>query len=474
MSRLRPSGFGGPGSDLSAAASAAAVRLAVSRRRVRAFERCRDLRGAGRARCRSCGRCCRRRSSSGGDAASSRPPAWRGARRRTRAELTALAVTLDALKVVPSSARRASGSAGARSISLRRLYPDAAVDDHAAASRARRRRGRAAPWRRRARSAAGLRAEPRDGHADRGDPLHAGQSRAGAGAAGRGRIRASSLAVDRAIADPDGSLFTCTPALDIRSLQQAHLHTRLVPVLGESGVSRVTIGVGGPSGLGEDRAARQPLQALARSLQPRGHHQRHLHLRGRRVPDAIRRAAARAHPRRADRRLPAHRDPRRHVDQPRSDRPDDRAGSPTSRSSSSSRAATTWRPRSVRELVDVSIYVVDVAGGDKVPRKGGPGVTRSDLLVINKTDLAPHVGADLSVMQRDATRHPPGKADRVHQPEDRRRPGPGHRMDPARRAVRAGVVIADRRAAGARLRRAEVRRAADRGPCWRTRESRRR
>lgn len=55
------------------------------------------------------------------------------------------------------------------------------------------------------------------------------------------------------------------------------------------------------------------------------------------------------------------------------------------------------------ELVDVSIYVVDVAGGDKVPRKGGPGVTRSDLLVINKTDLAPHVGADLSVMERDAT-----------------------------------------------------------------------
>lgn len=54
------------------------------------------------------------------------------------------------------------------------------------------------------------------------------------------------------------------------------------------------------------------------------------------------------------------------------------------------------------DLVDVSIYVVDVAGGDKVPRKGGPGVTRSDLLVINKTDLAPYVGADLAVMQRDA------------------------------------------------------------------------
>ncbi len=55
-------------------------------------------------------------------------------------------------------------------------------------------------------------------------------------------------------------------------------------------------------------------------------------------------------------------------------------------------------------LVDVQIFVVDVAGGDKVPRKGGPGVTYSDLLVINKTDLAPLVGADLDVMRRDAAR----------------------------------------------------------------------
>jgi urease accessory protein len=54
------------------------------------------------------------------------------------------------------------------------------------------------------------------------------------------------------------------------------------------------------------------------------------------------------------------------------------------------------------ELVDASIYVIDVAGGDKIPRKGGPGITRSDLLVINKTDLAPYVGADLAVMDRDA------------------------------------------------------------------------
>jgi urease accessory protein len=57
-----------------------------------------------------------------------------------------------------------------------------------------------------------------------------------------------------------------------------------------------------------------------------------------------------------------------------------------------------------RELVDFTIYVVDVAGGDKVPRKGGPGVTQSDLLIVNKIDLAAHVGADLDVMARDAAR----------------------------------------------------------------------
>lgn len=56
------------------------------------------------------------------------------------------------------------------------------------------------------------------------------------------------------------------------------------------------------------------------------------------------------------------------------------------------------------ELVDSSIYVIDVSGGDKIPRKGGPGITKSDLLVINKIDLAPHVGASLEVMDRDAKR----------------------------------------------------------------------
>ncbi len=60
--------------------------------------------------------------------------------------------------------------------------------------------------------------------------------------------------------------------------------------------------------------------------------------------------------------------------------------------------AATFSP----ELADLTIYVIDVAGGDKIPSKGGPGITRSDLLVINKIDLAPHVGASLAVMERDA------------------------------------------------------------------------
>ena len=62
--------------------------------------------------------------------------------------------------------------------------------------------------------------------------------------------------------------------------------------------------------------------------------------------------------------------------------------------------AATFSP----ELADLMIYVIDVAAGDKIPRKGGPGITRSDLLVINKIDLAPLVGASLEVMDRDARR----------------------------------------------------------------------
>jgi len=60
--------------------------------------------------------------------------------------------------------------------------------------------------------------------------------------------------------------------------------------------------------------------------------------------------------------------------------------------------AATFSP----ELADITLYVIDVSAGDKIPRKGGPGITRSDLLIINKVDLAPLVGADLGVMDRDA------------------------------------------------------------------------
>jgi urease accessory protein len=62
--------------------------------------------------------------------------------------------------------------------------------------------------------------------------------------------------------------------------------------------------------------------------------------------------------------------------------------------------AATFSP----ELADITLYVIDVAGGEKIPRKGGPGITRSDLLIVNKTDLAPLVGADLSVMEADTRR----------------------------------------------------------------------
>jgi urease accessory protein len=70
--------------------------------------------------------------------------------------------------------------------------------------------------------------------------------------------------------------------------------------------------------------------------------------------------------------------------------------------------AATFSP----ELSDLTIYVIDVAAGEKIPRKGGPGITKSDLFVINKTDLAPHVGADLSVMEADTRRMRPDHAGR--------------------------------------------------------------
>jgi urease accessory protein len=91
-----------------------------------------------------------------------------------------------------------------------------------------------------------------------------------------------------------------------------------------------------------------------------------------------------------------------------------------------------------RGLVDVQIFVLDVSGGDKVPRKGGPGVSLSDLLVINKTDLAGQVGADLSVMARDADRVRSGR--RVIFSSLREHPEAPEVSDWVRAAVRARVA----------------------------------
>ena len=119
------------------------------------------------------------------------------------------------------------------------------------------------------------------------------------------------------------------------------------------------------------------------------------------VSGALRR---RAHHGRGNRRLPAHRDPRGRLDQPRGHRPHAGASSPMPTWCSSSRGGDNLAATFSPELSDLTIYVIDVAAGEKIPRKGGPGITKSDLFVINKTDLAPYVGADLDVMQADTIR----------------------------------------------------------------------
>ena len=99
----------------------------------------------------------------------------------------------------------------------------------------------------------------------------------------------------------------------------------------------------------------------------------------------------------------AYSDPRRLFDQPTGDR-DNAAEVSEARSHLARIRRRQSRGDVLPELADLTIYVIDVAQGEKIPRKGGPGITRSDLLVINKTDLAPYVGASLEVMERDAKR----------------------------------------------------------------------
>ena len=164
------------------------------------------------------------------------------------------------------------------------------------------------------------------------------------------------------------------------------------------------VGIGGPVGSGKTALMDALVQAAARSLRDRRDHQRHLHQMGRRISRALRRACR---PSESPVWRPAA------VRTPRSARMP-RSISPRSRTcrrnfpaldlvlieSGGDNLAATFSP----ELADLTIYVIDVAAGDKIPSKGGPGITRSDLLVINKIDLAPYVGASLEVMERDAKR----------------------------------------------------------------------
>ena len=391
-----------------AAAPAAAVRLAVSGRRVCAFGRHRDLRGARRrraSRLRARSRCAANRHC--GLARSQqtwrgRVLAWTAGRRRSTGPdcETRWPRWSDALKVVPVR-RDTSIGLGRRTLDLlRRLYPERAASTshrHITPWSSARPGGVLAS---RARPAPGLRAEPRDrarwrprSAACRSAPRRRRSSWSihTALAAGRrprdGGIRRLALhlhAGTRYPLPPAGG----SPDCSSRDRHHSRLRRLRMKIDGrsnddwtvamrecqssdlsvQSSMTRVTIGVGGPSDR-QDRAARQPLQAAARSLQPRRRHQRHLHLRGRRIPDAIGRAAARTHPRRADRRMPAHRHPRRHLHQSRSARRDAREV-PRRRDlfleSGGDNLAASFSP----ELVDVSIYVIDVAGGDKVPPQG--------------------------------------------------------------------------------------------------------
>ena len=163
------------------------------------------------------------------------------------------------------------------------------------------------------------------------------------------------------------------------------------------------IGIGGPGRLRQDRAGGRAVPAAARRAVARGADQRHLHHRGRRLPAP--------HAVLPDERIAAvqtggcpHTAIRDDITANLDAIDDLIAGNPRLDLILVESGGDNLTATFSSGLVDVQIFVVDVAGGDKVPRKGGPGVTFSDLLVINKTDLAPMVGADLDVMRRDAAK----------------------------------------------------------------------
>ena len=178
------------------------------------------------------------------------------------------------------------------------------------------------------------------------------------------------------------------------------------------GARAFTVGIGGPVGSGKTAL----LLALCRRLRdsPRLAVVTNDIFTKEDAEFLVRNEALRAgsHRRGRDRRLSAHRRPRGHQPEPRS------AASLMEKfqpellfvESGGDNLAAQFS----RDLADYTIYVIDVSGGDKIPRKGGPGITQSDLLVINKTDLAPLVGADLGVMERDAAEDARRRAVPVH------------------------------------------------------------
>ena len=180
------------------------------------------------------------------------------------------------------------------------------------------------------------------------------------------------------------------------------------------------IGVGGPVGSGKTALVESLCRRMHGPLAARGDHQRYLHARGRGISHA-----ARALP--ADRIVGVETGGCPHT----AIREDASVNLEAVRQltmrfpdldmlvieSGGDNLAATFSP----ELVDATIYVIDVAEGDKIPRKGGPGIMKSGLLVINKIDLAPYVGADLAVMERDARRASRRASLCLHQSQNRNR-----------------------------------------------------
>jgi urease accessory protein len=163
------------------------------------------------------------------------------------------------------------------------------------------------------------------------------------------------------------------------------------------------VGIGGPVGSGKTTLLEMLCKTMREKLRPGRHHQRHLH-QGRPAPahrgGALELPSASWAWKPAAARTPPSAKMRRSIWKPStacwSEFPN---ADIVFIESGGDNLAATFSP----ELSDLTIYVIDVAAGEKIPRKGGPGITKSDLFVINKTDLAPHVGASLDVMAR---RHP--------------------------------------------------------------------